>query len=363
MRLPGAEALLGDKDDSALYRGVLESFPVQDAVAKATNQDFEDIRKYLHIEPKLPVKQLAVYTIDSDKDRGEKAVKTALGKLTEITRSFGFNKAERTAELLKQVIEENQAKLGQAEAKVLAYTKQMKAPTNPQNPAEVTNMMRKYYDLQAEYEILNKQVQLAKSGVSASVRSALDTPTSIPGLEKWRNQLVQANVELRQAESLYGPDAPEIRALKAKVETLEQAASEEVNRYLKGVGNGVNNSIFELVLNRQLVKWKIDSLKPVVENAPTEAVTLKRLMIEQTLRENILSNLRKQYEEARITQQVDRAKWAVLEPVHTLEKPTNKSFGKHLLIATPVALLLYGLLALGGAARQPAKSANTKLGF
>lgn len=337
--------LLGDKDDTAMYRGILESYPVQNSVATKIGMPLKDIKKYLDIKPKPDTKELSVEVEDADKDKALEAVKTALGELTDITRSISFSKAERQADLLGKLIVDKRKAANEANQKVVQYAKSMHAPIDPTDFSQVAEIPRKYGEVSRELEVAKESFSDAQARLTKLVANGLNAPSGIEALDNVRKEIVTQRAELDTLQVSFGEDAPNVRLKEKELDVLVASAKQEQNKILADIRNGSSPLLKDVVTKQDLLKHQVKAVKPIADATYQEAVDFGQLVKEAEVGQAIVSELRQQYETAKVQAAVDRLKWYVLEQPHTLEEPTNKSYLRNMAVASSIALLIFGIAA------------------
>lgn len=344
---PLATTLIAANDATPLevIYGVLTSRRAEDVIVEETGINREALRKTLKIERELPQNQIRMTMQLEDEKLGLAVLAAAIKALDSTNREIGFSEASRTAQYLEGTLRERRGELKQAEAKLAAFTKSMKAPMSA-DMTQVADYRKRLQELDQQLGGVNQQIASARRTAQQSAQQGLDVPTNLPSAQKWRDEVIALTHRLNVAKQQFGPEHPDVVRLTRELGEARRQGQAEIQRNLRSVQQGLDDETAKLVAQREVLRFERDELAKVVAAAPTESLRLQELTRDVTSLTQAVAGLEAEYQQAQIASNVDRVRWSVLDDPYVEEEPVNKRYGRQAMLYGVLGLLLGVLVSL-----------------
>jgi uncharacterized protein involved in exopolysaccharide biosynthesis len=175
---------------------------------------------------------------------------------------------------------------------------------------------------------------------------ATTDPTNLPTVRPLRDRLVALDLDLRTAESVGGPQSPDVVRLKGEIVATRVTLRKELNGYMRAYRANVSDTdTLSLLTERVSTDARLRSVARLAQAAPAEAARYQTLLERVQDATETLERLRGQRTAAELQSQSDPNRWAVLDDATLAEKPVNKSFLQAGLIYLPLGLMLASAMA------------------
>ncbi len=314
-----------DANPLGVLQGVLLSETAIREIAKGAELLPGELRKKLEVEQDAPRSQLVIRARGVDSEQTLKIVRQSVQSLARLDRDLGFSLASRQAEILREALDKGKEDVRGAEDRLLAYQRKSRTAPDPEDPFGVSGYLRKLQELQLELGSVEKELQaLRQSAVDRGPN--VEVPTGLPQLDVWREKLSEKEFDLRLAETKLQPSAPELVRLREEVSAAREQLEEEVRRSILAVEKNIDVEVAGLEARRVVLQWQVEEARKLAERAPGEAVEFQRLLREVNSAAEVLHKLTADYEDTRLTAEIDKIKWTLLEEPFLLEEPVNRRF-------------------------------------
>lgn len=325
-------------DPLMVVEGVLHSRPSIEKVIKATGENRETVERGLETKREGKAAQISVGWADTDQKKALAAVQAAIDGLKEVGDQVGFTAASQQARLLKTTLGEREKQLRKAEDDLADYQKKMSAPSDPNDPASAGSYLKQKTDLEIQLATTEASLKQARSYANSSA-AAPELPTEIPTVARFREKLVELEYQYNLQAAELGEKAPAIRKLKSDIELTRTALRKEIDLYLQSVDRNVDPNLARLEAQKTVLTSQLQAVTRLAASAPGEAVELGRRSREVLTLSELVTELRKQYETARVAAEVSKVRWNVLEKPFIEDKPLNKRWARQ-----PVLGFVFGVV-------------------
>lgn len=343
-----------------VLKGVLESDTAIGRLRELSGYSYRDTRDKLDVVDETQANQLIITFKDKNSSLAQRSVETCLELLEELDSQMSFNVAERQAELLKTAIDEKTKELEAAQQRLVDFQKTMRVPIKPEKPEETGTLLKTITELELNLVGVQKELSEAKAQAKKSAQD-ITLPSALPASETWRQKLVDLQYALRIAEINEGDDSPNVKRLREEIVATRKQLEEEISKTLRSINSNIDKSVAELEAKRVVLTWQLAHAKELAQVAPNEAAQAQRLLYEVNVLEEVLTNIRAQYEKALIDSQVAKIRWSVLEKPHIEERAINKRYALYPAIGVLVGILLVFSIAIIGEFRRVSSQRSATL--
>lgn len=341
-----------------VLKGVLESDTAIGRLRELSGYSYRDTRDKLDVVDETQANQLIITFKDKNSSLAQRSVETCLELLEELDSQMSFNVAERQAELLKTAIDEKTKELEAAQQRLVDFQKTMRVPIKPEKPEETGTLLKTITELELNLVGVQKELSEAKAQAKKSAQD-ITLPSALPASETWRQKLVDLQYALRIAEINEGDDSPNVKRLREEIVATRKQLEEEISKTLRSINSNIDKSVAELEAKRVVLTWQLAHAKELAQVAPNEAAQAQRLLYEVNVLEEVLTNIRAQYEKAMIDSQVAKIRWSVLEKPHIEERAINKRYALYPAIGVLAGILLVFSIAIIGEFRRVSSQRST----
>ncbi len=352
-------SLTGGPTQIKVFAGLLESEATMDRIQKETGLDRLKLRDMCDIVDKKAENTLTVSVKDKDQNLALKIVKIHLDSLTDLNTKLNGPQAQDDEQVLKREVDLQQSNLDLAEKNLLAF--QRKAVTSPMVSAggekgdsivtAPASWLQQLRQLEVSLQAVDSGLEAARSRTEKNSKIPWNVPSDLPPVKKWQSQLTDLEYGLKVKELTYAPTAPEVVSLKKLIVITRKQLTDDVQKYVHAINiqsldpSAPESTVPKLLADRVDLTSQIAAVKQLAKLAPGEAVELGHLMREVGMKSKILQTVVAEYEMAKMQGERNPDHWEVLDQPRIMEKATNKSYSKNLLI---FAFVGFGL-AVGAA--------------
>jgi uncharacterized protein involved in exopolysaccharide biosynthesis len=295
--------------------------------------------------------------ISADVEKQERAmalVQSAIDVLEDLRAELGFSRAAQQAIYLEETLVRKRQELREAEDALLAFQRQMRTA-----PGSAEGLVQEFKRTQFLVQQADQELRIARTNARNVASKSATLPTGLPVTDRWRNQLLDAEMALRKLELTRGPDAPEVVRARRETEITRQQLQSEVSKYVQTIQEDVDAEIANLVARKAVLEWQADYTKSLAEIAPKEAIELQSYQREVQTAAQVVNELTQQFEKARVDSETGRVRWSVLDAPYS-EGIVNKSYFRNSLLGAVLGFVLglTGAWVLDG--RRKRNGANGK---
>lgn len=333
-----------------IVEGITDTDTVVRKVATAMRMSMEDVRRNVKITTESESSQIHFESGSDDVERTTKFLNTYVASVQDSISQFRNSANSRLATLLEKEIEGKERQLKLQERLVVEYERNSKHPANPNPTTSYDSPAERLYRKTIELEATKKQLDYYMSLVKTSQPKALTQPSILPETNSLRAKLEQKEQEVSKLKITLGPDAPAVREAEESYAKLKAQAEKSLQAELSSIQQGIHPAVSDLMKNYQTLLWEVQEAKDYAEKAPVEARDLRALLREAKIQEDVLIELRKKYEEARINAQVDQILVTLIDAPSRPESPNKRR-----MVIYPLAGAGFGLLVALVLALRPSK--------
>ncbi|MCX7799463.1 MAG: hypothetical protein N2109_03880 [Fimbriimonadales bacterium] len=335
-------------DPLSVLRGIVLSRASMVRVSEATGLTVRELRDRLDVQVSPEDNQLLLACAHTDKALAEEVVRQAIRSLAYLARANTVSVSSRQARYLEETIVRRKADLEAAQRDLAEYVRDSRTVLEPSSPLANAEYVRRYRDARLELAKVERQIEAERASASRLGSPTLETPSGIPEIEAWRAKAAQAEYDLKVARSQYGEEAPAVVRARQALDAARQSLRQEVSRYVQSVDQGITKQVADLIGQKAVLQWQVETLGKLAEATPEEAVEFSRKLQRVQELSSALGFLQEQYEQAKAKAEVERVRWSLLTPPYVEEKPVNKSYTRNGLIG----LLLGGFAGLVASSRR-----------
>lgn len=336
----------GASSSLSMFTAILNSERLLNRLVESSGIEKKDLRKARSVTMDDRSNLIMVKFKDKDSDQALALCAQALAALGEFNEELSLPTKSKRADLLEDKIDEHTVRLRDLELQFQKFAKESKSvPTTLSNgegdsDSNLFTQRQQLAQLRSELSKLERAEQAAASSVESLRNAQGDIPTDIPQLQEKYDELRELERNLASARATYTEEAPNVKELDAKVETLRGQLRREAVQYSTSFEQGLVRDINEVRVASSVIRDQIRELEIQVDVAPQEATQFERIRRELRFLEAILLELTVQYEQATMEAASDPNRWEVLDQPELADKPVNKRFGLSLSVG-----LLGGLFA------------------
>lgn len=344
--------LLGGPQGSPLFmvRGMLNSRTTFQYIEQTTRLEPGDIQIETDVRP--DENQVVVYSTHKRRKMALEVNIKALEALDRIRTDTEVQDGAGALQDLEQIVNERQKELEEAQAELLEFVKTMKSPPNPEQPYLPSDVVNRAREAEFELERVKKQIEVAQQVARNKAAIAFEAPTDVPSIEAVRVELQNLRLHLDRLMTDLGPLNPEVIKQKRIIEVTEEDLRDRIAAYVKAVESDIDPDLALLLAEREVLEFKVEYLNGLVQEAPAEAGKYAQLQSKVTAAEEVLRNVRLQFESEQINSGVDQITWAVLEDPYVEAEPVNKSVMRNGALGFFGGMVLGSLIALWIAAAR-----------
>ncbi len=344
----GLPTMIQQADPLSVLRGIVLSRSSLVRVSQATGLSVRELEERFDVQVSPEDNQLLLACQHTNKALAEEVVRQSIRSLAYLARTNTVSVGSRQAKYLEEAIARRKDELDSAQRELARYVRDSRTVLDPSSPLSNAEYVRRFRDAQLELAKVEQQIGAVRDSATRLGGPTLEVPSGIPEIEAWRAKTAQAEYDLKVARSQYGEEAPAVVRAKQALEAARGSLRQEVSRYVQSVNQGITQKVADLVAQRTVLQWQVETLRRLADATPEEAVEFsKRLQRVQELTAS-LGLLQEQYEQAKAKAEVERVRWSLLTPPYVEDKPVNKSYTRNGLIG----LLLGGLAGLFVSSRR-----------
>jgi len=321
------QALAGTASPLSILHGIGDSAATYMEVSKAAKMPTQDVRDALDFEEEGVFSQLAVVATHRSKAKAELMVKTALDHMRETSSGLSFTMAEQQMTQLESALAKKEQEVLAAQSQFSEFQKSLKTAPDPANPLATTQYLARLQQIESQLGLVRKKLEVARKLAAKPEIKNPDLPSGIPDRDRFRNQIVQLEYQLQVAKIKGGPKNPAVIALERELQLAKQNFQEQVRNYLKSIDSDTDETIANLTGEELGLQWQYEYNKALREAAPEEALEYSRQQDKVNALEAARDGIRKQLEDAKLSSQVYKFVWTVLQQPFVETTPVNKKYG------------------------------------
>jgi len=321
------QALAGTASPLSILHGIGDSAATYMEVSKAAKMPTQDVRDALDFEEEGVFSQLSVVATHKSKAKAELMVKTALDHMRKTSSGLSFTMAEQQMSQLEAALAKKEQEVLVAQSEFSDFQKSLKTAPDPANPLSTTQYLARLQQIESQLGLVRKKLEVARKLASKPEIKNPDLPSGIPDRDRYRNQIVQLEYQLQVAKIKGGPRNPAVIALERELQLAKQNFQDQVRNYLKSIDSDTDETIANLTGEELGLQWQYDYNKALREAAPEEALEYSRQLDKVNALEAARDGIRKQLEDAKLSSQVYKFVWTVLQQPFVETTPVNKKYG------------------------------------
>lgn len=320
----------GQESPLQFLRGLFESRATRQYLAKQAKEKHNrpasvpDIDEIYAAKAQVDTSQLFLEVKHEDKDFALSLLREATRYVRQLDEQTAGAVATSKFDAYESSLQEKTVELNQANEALRKWMESSKTATDPANPFAGASYRSRLDEVTLKLGSIENTIDTIKRQAKNSAQRAKDFPTELQGAERWRDLIVQLELDLRIAENTYSRTSPQVIAKKRQIDETKKKFEEEVRKFSSSVENDSNLGLPALLVERQSLIFQRDALREMARIAPSEAIVQQKLVSDQQIKAGVVAELRKQAEIATVEAKVKRINWALLGDSYVLDKPINK---------------------------------------
>ena len=339
---------LGGNGDPTLpmFRKILESETVTAAVARKFGLKKPIVRQMRTIDDDAKTNTIDLAVQNKNKAIALSMANEFLSQLRQQNTKLSLPGKSKQAGLLATALAANSQALARSEVQLQRFV--ASAVTSPgmvgsltdggtsdnRGPANGVSPAFRYHDqlttLSLQLQKLDNQLKVIDA---KSVEASVVKPDDFPPVAIWNRRLSELEAALSAARATYSPDSPEVRDAQSSYDQVQKLLKKDVSKYLTAVERRVTGDVSRLDQDRASVVRQIASIRLLADAAPKEALQYQRLVRNVTTLTSLVSQLRVQYEQAKLESADDPNRWEVLDEPVLADDPVNKKYTRNVSLA------------------------------
>ncbi|MBS1726613.1 MAG: hypothetical protein JST51_07815 [Armatimonadetes bacterium] len=320
-------------------KGVVMSDRETRAIIDKFGLDWHKFEYEFQVTDESQTNQLVISYDSTDQKKILDLLQFTIDKLGELDEQFNFSVGTRQAVELGKELKKKEKDLASEEDKLLALQKTMKTASDPTDPQSIVAYLEAYQKLEMQLGGVKTQLKALRDQLETA---AADTsvPSAIPPAVAWQKKLSEVEYRLRVARTTMAEENPEVVRLKRIEEQTKEQYQNDVKKYLTSVNKNLDPTLATLESKRILLEYQTAQARELARVAPEEGLKLGREVTEVLTLRKVVTNLRAQYEQAKIEAEVSKVRWSVLDPPYIERKPVNKRYRIPVLAAMGVVFTI-----------------------
>jgi len=319
-------ALSGATSPLSVLHGIARSAAIMRPVATEMGMKLDDLRQAVDVEEDPVFSQLKIVAVTGSKAKSERIVTAVLRQLTDVSSSVSLTIGADQAKELQRALMRKESELLEAQKRFTAFQSVIKNVPDPNNPLINTENLKQLRLVEFDLGRTNEQLKFARETAKKLGQSAGEIPAGIPNLDYWRNQVVQLQFELGLTLVKYGDKNPEVLEKRGQIEAAKKNFAEELSKYMESIDLKIDPRLAELESARIALEWQRDYLRELTRDAPNEALQYARLKAEVDAQTRAADAIRAQLEEAKVTGEVYKQNWTILQNATAEGVAVNKKY-------------------------------------
>jgi hypothetical protein len=235
--------------------------------------------------------------------------------------------AEQQMSQLESALAKKEQEVLAAHSEFSDFQKSLKTAPDPANPLATTQYLARLQQIESQLGLVRKKLEVARKLAAKPEIKNPELPSGIPDRDRFRNQIVQLEYQLQVAKIKGGPKDPAVVALEQELQVAKRNFQDQVRNYLKSIDSDTDETIAILTGEELGLQWQYDYNKALREAAPEEALEYSRQQDKVNALETARDGIRKQLEDAKLSSQVYKFVWTVLQQPYVETTPVNKKYG------------------------------------
>lgn len=336
------------KDQLQNYVELLRSRTVAERAAAALgyewdvhSSDFEGFRKSISVQPVTGTDTIRISVQNEDPHEAARVANALANAFIEFSRDMNRTEATNARLFIEEQLGVVEQQLRDAELALQTYREETRI-LNPSEEARlilgrVTTLEAEYAQAQLAYEETMTRLDEVRRRLEAEDPTLISSTTisNNPMVTTYRSTIFTLETELAGLLNQYSEEHPQVQSVKAKIAEAERQLANEVERIVSNETRTFNpiyqsllSELTALETDSVLYESRLSALQAQIESAgerleglPEKELTLARLLRDQSVAEQIYLLLRNRYEEIRITEAMQAADVAVIDPSIAPKRP------------------------------------------
>lgn len=348
-----------------MFTAILKSERMLNSVSQRAGVPRKRLRKDFGIRDDAKSNTIEVYATATSPDLALRIVRSSLLALSDITAQVNLPGRRGQAQRLSASLANRQRGLAKAEIALKEFLSTAKVlPGGGANLASQADLGstsdtastgagdgvsiepglsygRQLSSLEIELRKLDSSVEAIRAAARAQRTTA---PLDLPPVRLWADKIADAEARLAALKPRFREGSPEVRETERTLTGLLAARNRDIDLYVQSVQASLSGPAQALSVRRAGIESQIADVKRYAQAVPGETIRYLRLARDVKLNEQIVSQIRLQYERARLEQTDDPNTWSVLDvPAIDEEYDAGKTKRNVAMGALLGSLLAYGL--------------------
>jgi uncharacterized protein involved in exopolysaccharide biosynthesis len=333
-----ARALAGASSPLTILHGLARSHAVNAKVAREVGIPLDEFRRMVDYGEEPAFSQLRIQATHGSREKALAMATLALRETMSLATRVNMSIGDGQLGDLERALTERQRAVRQAEEDLEQFQKTLKTAP-PASGSVNVDYLAGLRSAELELGQAERAFELAKARAEQVAGTDVNVPTGNPTRDRFRDQIIEKEYALAVALTRFGDEAPQVEALRREVEVAKRQFEQEAEKYAQSVDQNADAELARLDAARQVAQWKVDYYRRQNSLAPREAIELARRVREVSARQTAEAQVREQLDEARLTAEVYRMEFTVLQDPYTEGAPVNKKYGLVATLAASISLI------------------------
>lgn len=340
---------LATPDPLLVLRGIIISRSNLSLVSDKTGTKLKELQDKLVVETESERGQVILTWLDSKPEKAVSVLEATLSSLRETLKMINFSSAELSAKNLAKTISARENQLKQEEDRFLKLQKSTKAALSPTDMNQIGTLATLREEKRLALDSLNAKMSQMEKRWKGLETNDINIASLNSGTKSMQAILTEKELSLRLAKVSQGDQSPTVVRLTKEVEQVREKLKLALRNYIKSMRIGLDEQTSSILVERAALQSQLQRLDVLVAVAPDEALELSRSYRRVMQLTTTLSELKVQYEKARINSTVEQVNWNTLDaPAAELVSKKSRSVKFGLLgLAFGFALSVVILLVIG----------------
>jgi uncharacterized protein involved in exopolysaccharide biosynthesis len=317
---------LATPDPLLVLRGIIISRSNLTLVSGKTGTKLKELQDKLVVETESERGQVILTWLDSKPERAVEVLDATLSSLRETLKTINFSSAELSANNLAKTIGAREKQLKEEEDRFLKLQKSTKAALSPTDMNQIGTLASLREEKRLALDSLDAKMNQMEKRWSGLEKTDLNISGLNSGTKSLQAILTEKELSLRLAKVSQGDQSPTVVRLTKEVEQVREKLKLALRNYIQSMRKGLDEQTSTLLVERAALQSQLQRLDSLVAVAPDEALELSRSYRRVMQLTTTLSELKVQYEKARINSTVEQVNWNILDaPVSEIVSKKSRS--------------------------------------
>lgn len=352
---PSAASLLGAATSGTpgdTLGGIINSYAVQQKVAKAMNEDPDNLKLASSFDGKT--NQLEIRADAKSKDIAVSILKYALSNLNDIRMDLNYQTYQRQVNQLEQVINRKETDLTKLKVELAGLANKMDVVPDMSNPGSQMQAITpgaKLAQIRLELSKVVVQLEAMKELGRKAIQVAGSLPTDSP-IEILRERVRDKELELNSLRIQLADTSPQVNLARTQLSQLRNQLKDEISKYLAANDAQVSTQAAELLTRKLTLEKDQEYYSRLAKITPKLTGDYMQLYSKIMSQEAQLAAIRGQYATLNAQLAVDPIGWGVLVQPYADEKPINKTALKTMTMWAFLGAIFGSVLSLAKNSRK-----------